>query len=198
MQAMWYGDKRDRVKWGALIYLARTQKISKIVQVAFYRQQPKPELQMDAASIPIPGEVWDHFSSLRNIEMLGESIGIEIIVLDQVFDPAKRQVYIGEIIQNLDRHKPGPKLVFLDPDTGIEPGTAKAEHVSREDIRQIWAKLEPHDWLAVYQHASRKKGWLKASQHRFEQACKVKAATVFQGPELAGDVAIFAAQKTRV
>lgn len=37
MQAIWYGDRRDRVKWGALLYLAKRHGIRQIIQVAYFR-----------------------------------------------------------------------------------------------------------------------------------------------------------------
>ena len=101
MQDIWYGDRRDRVKWGALVHLARTQRLSKIVQVAFYRDLHNPRLQTDEGMVPIPKEVWNHFSNLRNIQKLEELISIEIIVLDRTFKPRERRQYIRQVIQDL-------------------------------------------------------------------------------------------------
>ena len=142
MQDVWYGDRRDRVKWSALVHLARSQRVSKIVQVAFYRPLPNPKLQTDEGFVPILGEVWSHFSDLKNIQMLAESTRIEIVVLDRVFDPRYRRQYIREMTQSLRQHSDNSKVVFLDPDTGIEPRTAKAEHVTIKDIKEIWEALK--------------------------------------------------------
>ena len=37
MRDWWYGDKRDIVKWGAILVLARKQSINTVLQVALYR-----------------------------------------------------------------------------------------------------------------------------------------------------------------
>jgi hypothetical protein len=52
MQDIWYGDKRDRVKWSALVHLARAQQLSKIIQVAFYRAGKEYELEPDTGIAP--------------------------------------------------------------------------------------------------------------------------------------------------
>jgi len=143
----------------------------------------------------MPGEVWSHFSNLKNIQMLAESTRIEIVVLDRVFDPRYRRQYIREVTQSLRQHSENPKIVFLDPDTGIEPGTAKAEHVTIKDIKEIWEALKPHDWLAIYQHAYRRKNWLETSRRKFKRACGVENVKTFLGPMIAADIAVFAAEK---
>jgi len=196
MRDIWYGDRRDRVKWGALVHLARSQGLSKIVQVAFYqRPTDDPKFWMDAGSISVPKEVWDHFSDLRNIEKLGESTGIEIVVLDRIFYPIRRREYIREVIQILRQHSASPKIVFLDPDTGIEPARAKAEHVTMEDVKEIWEVLSTRDWLAVYQHASRRENWREIGKQKFRQACEVEHVKVFRSCKIAKDVAVFAARR---
>jgi len=51
-------------------------------------------------------------------------------------------------------------LVFIDPDTGIQPGGgAEDEHLRKKDIRSVWEALKSGDKLIVYQHASRTNGW---------------------------------------
>jgi len=90
--------------------------------------------------VPLPKEVWDHFSDLRHIEHLGEATGNSILVLDQPFDPAHRREYVATVAAKLKQLE-SPKFVFVDPDTGIEPGNAKPEHVTRQDISEIWAAL---------------------------------------------------------
>jgi len=37
MQGLWYGDRRDRVKWGALAHLASRFRLVSILQVAYFR-----------------------------------------------------------------------------------------------------------------------------------------------------------------
>ena len=139
--------------------------------------------------------MWNHFSNLRNIEKLEESTGIKIVVLNQVFYPRQRRQYIRKVTQILGQHSASPKIVLLDPDTGIEPVRAKAEHVAIEDIKEIWEALNTQDWLAVYQHASRREDWRETGKQKFRQACEVEHVKAFLGGEIAKDVAVFAARR---
>ena len=188
MRDIWYGDRRDRVKWGALVHLARTQQLSKIIQVALYRTWKKRGLKVDGSRVPVPKEVWDHFSCLGNIQRLAEATGIEIVIFGQEWQD--RQQYVSGIIQDLRQHHNSPKVVFLDPDTGIAPKVPKLEHVTMQDIQRIWEALEPDDWLAVYQHAYRSEDWLEVSKRKFGRACGVEEVRTFQAPGIAKDVAV--------
>ena len=87
MQPLWYGDRRDRVKWGALLHLASRFELSPIIQVAYWRDKTGKTLQIGTrrATIPIPAPVWNHFSDLRNIERLGQATGKHVIVIDESF-----------------------------------------------------------------------------------------------------------------
>jgi ribonuclease BN (tRNA processing enzyme) len=87
--------------------------------------------------------------------------------------------------------------VFPDPDTGIALKYAGPQHTTITDIAEIWKALKPGDWLIMYQHASRRKDWLKEKQKTFEQACDGTKTITIQGPEIAKDVAFLAARKPR-
>ena len=39
--------------------------------------------------------------------------------------------------------------MFLDTDTGIEPGKADSVHVTKADLAEVWAALSADDILAV-------------------------------------------------
>jgi len=44
MKDTWYGDRRDLVKWGTLVHLARSEQIMTVIQVAFLRKGERPPL----------------------------------------------------------------------------------------------------------------------------------------------------------
>jgi hypothetical protein len=191
MQGLWYGDRRDLVKWGALIHLAKTKEIYWILQVAYLRHM---KLQTEETEVEISKEVWNHFYDLRDIKRLGDAIGLEIIILDQNFDPAKRRDYIDKIISKVNEIK-SPKIVFLDPDTGIEPKKVKPEHVTEQDMKEIWEKtLSNGDILAVYQHADRKKNWLTEQlnerKKKMSSACDNVCVKHILGKGIAPDMAM--------
>lgn len=155
MKGLWYGDRRDRVKWGALVHLARCHKIQCIIQVAYFRQGELPKLETNGREFDLPHEVWSHFSDLDHIMRLGEACHLSIHVFDTEFETRRRKEYVSALACYL-RGVQSPRIVFLDPDTGF--GT-KAEHVTRDDASQIRSSLRSGDLLVLYQHADRTKTW---------------------------------------
>jgi len=67
--------------------------------------------------------------------------------------------------------QPGDKtLVFLDPDTGIEPlGSAKNEHLLIKDIVSICSVLRPGDKVVIYQHALHSANWMNTFSQRLNK-----------------------------
>lgn len=193
MQGLWYGDRRDLVKWGTLIHLAKANGIYWIFQVAYLRHL---KLKTEEKDIELPKEVWNHFSDLRHIKSLGDATGLEIIVLDQTFNPLKRHYYISSISLNLKEIKT-QKIVFLDPDTGIAPKKAKAEHVTEEDMKDIWAVLLNDDLLVVYQHANRTKTWLSERIKKMSSALAINKDDIkhIYSKAIAPDMAMLWCQK---
>jgi hypothetical protein len=193
MQGLWYGDKRDRVKWGALVHLANTKGIRCIVQVAYFRHGTNLKLQINECDVErevdLHQEVWDHFSDLRHIERLGGATGLEIIVLDKTFDPAKRPDYIGKIIYKVNEIK-SRKIVFLDPDTGIAPRKGKAEHITTNDLQKIWGALLAGDLLVIYQHAAFAENWLNDQKKKMSVVCDNVCVKHILGKGIAQDMAM--------
>ena len=195
MQGLWYGDRRDRVKWGALVHLSNTKGIRCIVQVAYFRHGTELKLQTEESEVPLPIQVWDHFSNLRHIERLGKATGLKIIVLDQYFEPIKRHDYINMIvshIEEINKEIKGRKIIFLDPDTGIEPAKSSApEHVTKQDMEDIWKKaISQHDILIVYQHADHTKKWLLDRKNTMSSTCENTPVEIILGKDIASDVAM--------
>jgi hypothetical protein len=194
MQGLWYGDKRDRVKWGALVHLSNTKGIRCIVQVAYFRHGTDLKLQTEEGEVELPVQVWNHFSNLRHIERLGEATGLKIIVLDQLFDPGNRFDYISMIclhLEEINKEINSRKIIFLDPDTGIEPEKSSGyEHVTRKDIEKIWKALSESDLLVIYQHADRTKKWMHDRRKRMSLACGGVDVEIISGEDIASDVAM--------
>jgi hypothetical protein len=168
MKDTWYADNRDLVKWGVLAHLAERETLGTIVQVPYLRFGPRPPLQID-------------------------NDGAVIVVPDE-FEPADRAGYQTKVLQHL-RTITGPKVVLLDPDTGLAPNRAAAEHISHAEVAALWTSLNLGDWLVLYQHASRTKGWREHARDRFSDACSGTQVTVFASPKLAWDVCFLVARK---
>jgi hypothetical protein len=192
---MWYGDRRDLVKWGTLVHLARSEQIRTVIQVAFLRTE-RPTLQTGQDEVEIAQEVWQHLRDVNLIRGLGEKTGLDIVVFDREFDPKGRREYIREVADLL-KSRSEKKVVLLDPDTGIEPKKAGPTHVKVVEIQELWEVLSQGDWLVLYQHASRKANWCECMRAKFAKACGVKEEEVktFEAREIAWDVAFFAANK---
>jgi len=200
MQPLWYGDRRDRVKWGALIYLAHKYKLPLIVQVAYWHDIKKADRTMevgDGRVEPIPEAVWKHFSDLRNIRRLGKRTGKEIIPIDTLFEARHRQEYVQSVIDEL-RRLSKPKLLFLDPDTGIEPKPRSRGpgHVTVQDIERFWGTLRVGEVLAVYQHAPREADWVPDTR-QLQSACEGSPVQRIRAILVARDVALLWVQKKR-
>ena len=194
MKDTWYGDRRDLVKWGVLVHLARREKVGRIVQVAFLREGERHPLQTDRGEARIPEEVWAHFRSVTSIEALGRSTGLEIETLTRPFDGTQRANYVRWVADCL-RERREKKVVLLDPDTGIEPRNVRTEHVKAAEVRCMWKALVPGDWLVLYQHRWRDDSWRETAREKFRQACGTDEVETFSAKGVAGDVAFFATKK---
>jgi len=192
----WYGDKRDLIKWGALVHLARHNRARKIIQVAFFRPtvlDNRPHLESEGQEWPVAEEVWFHFRDLRSIRHLARRCGLKIDVLGTRFDHANRDKYFRDVVRALEAAK-GRKVVLLDPDTGMEPTRRTESHVGRDEIEEVWRALSSHDWLVLYQHQRRESGWRDEVRKEFSRACDGARVDMFASPR-ASDVAFFVASK---
>lgn len=192
MRDRWYGDNHDLVKWGILLKLADLYHASRIVQVAYYRPETikidsiaeeearEPGADPGRSCIyPMPDAVIKHFS--RNVmDVTGlSSSRVQIQVVKSVWSTEGRAsgAYMQEVEAELAQLPiDSPCIIFLDPDTGLEPpkGKPKLEHVFESELEQIWEKAaRVNDVLVFYQHkAGRKKGksWIKPKREQFESA----------------------------
>ncbi len=180
MKDKWYGDKRDLVKWGVLLQLASRYRTSRIVQVAYYRPEtllPK-QIEIDSHEYRMREAVYKRFRNLMEIERLS-SPSVQIKIVNSVWSVQRRAnyAYLQEVKAEL-RQLPidSPGILFLDPDTGLEPPKSKPklERVLESELTQIWKEaVRVKDVLVFYQpKAEGKKGesWIKPKKEQFECA----------------------------
>ncbi len=190
MKDKWYSDNRDLVKWGVLLQLAELYDIATILQVAYFRPTPWDEksIEIDGRTYPLPPEVVCHFRDIKNITTLRPNV----MVLDAPCHD--RDQYLQRVLMAI-RDLPKPAIVFLDPDTGLEPkGKAGFEHVLETELREIWHALRPGDLLVFYQHANRgRRTWIKEKKTQFEKAIGLEpgGSKLARGKGIAHDVAFF-------
>lgn len=73
------------------------------------------------------------------------------------------------MVRETDR---GRTIVFLDPDTGLQPTKPSWEHVLDSELASIWAAMPAGHVLVFYQHKTSYNGspWLEPKRAQFESA----------------------------
>lgn len=193
MKDQWYGDKRDLVKWGALLILAEQHKAGKILQVAYLRPSTYGTLDIGGQSHALPNSVRDHFRNVRHIRGLRAEPPVEIEVVDRPF--GERSAYTEAVVQTVvGETEREPWVIFLDPDTGLAPPKPGLEHVLDEEVVRIWGAMHQGDLLAVYQHQTNRRGdpWIEQKREQLEGVLRLPSGSVriASGIAIAGDVVL--------
>jgi hypothetical protein len=188
MRDQFFGNDRDIVKWTTLLHLAREHELATVLYAPFWRPEPAPRVVMlKDKPIFVPDEVWRFFRDYRRIRQLSKK-SPKIAIVDADFNPRKRRQYIDYTLAEIaeaDR----PLLLFLDPDVGLAPAKATAEHVTPEEIAELWSALEPGEWLVVYQHARRESEWVKRVSDELSGTCGGANVVAAQSAQFGKDVA---------
>jgi hypothetical protein len=196
VQDKYYADDRDLLKWSVLVLLAQRYGLSRIIQVAYLRPSIFPMIDIGGQETELPPQVRTHFRNIHNITALRGNVSIS--VFDRVF--GDRKAYQDALTQYLSECGPELRLVFLDPDTGLEPGgRPDFKHVLDAEAHAIWSRLKAKEVFAFYQYKTNRTGkpWIEEKRIQLEQAIKVKEGTVLVGKSLAiaNDVVIYYAIK---
>jgi hypothetical protein len=194
MRDKWYADKRDLVKWGGIMHLLNDKDlgIKKVFQIAYYRNDRWPPLNFNGANIPIPEKVLKYFRDINLIKKLDPRIK----VFDQEFEHKNRQGYTDDLCKRLKKIQE-KKIVFLDPDTGLEPKKCKVENVKHSEVKQIFDSIKPGDFLVFYQHKFRSSKWNEIRLSELAKACGLSRSKIktWKANEIANDVIFFFAEK---
>ena len=91
-------------------------------------------------------------------------------------------------------------VVFLDPDTGLEPKRGgHAEHVLESEACQFWTVLPTGSLFVIYQHKTNRnnKPWIEEKRSQLARAISIPVEQIrtASGPKIAGDVVFFFAAK---
>jgi hypothetical protein len=195
MRDKWYGDNRDLVKWGVLLELSKRFKCSQILQVLYFRPGKWATIQIDGEEVSLAREIILHFRNTSSISTMGSNVRIDVIA-DEFQNRNEYHQVVSKKIQSRDS---SPGIVFLDPDTGLEPmGRPGPEHVLDSELKVIWKLLRPQDVLVLYQHQTNRNGsdWINPKRRQFEKAIENPGvAGLAYGPQIARDVAFFFMRK---
>jgi hypothetical protein len=169
--------------------------LSRIIQAGYLRADERPGVIVAGQEIPVDETVWSFFRDPLSISTLGDKAGVPITAIDGDFDPRKRDRYAEAVLARLRASRPGAILLFLDPDTGLEPSHAAAEHVSRRELRTYWQSLNACDWLVLYQHARRDRHWCEGVCAELSKICDSAAVQIARSTEVGRDVALLFVEK---
>jgi len=195
----WYSDKRDVVKWGTLIHLAKKRDLKTILQVAYYiPEESGYQLETSDGTVEFPDVVWKYFRDLNAVSRLGGAANLRIeVFVKPITDRAKsatekrdvRKDYLESLLERVRTLRGKRLLVFLDPDTGIAPQRWNETHATTDEIQRVLQQLARGDWLVLYQHARREKDWDKRALDQFSDAVGVAKENIetFRAPKARGD-----------
>lgn len=193
MRDIWYGDKRDVVKWGVLLELARKYRCRQILQVLYFRaDQRAPKLQIGEELVNLPVEVLKHFRDVNAITGMKCEPEVRLVLHEYHHFGG----YLRELTAEIGKLGPDAAIVFLDPDTGLEPRSGgNFRHVRTCDLERIWNLLRSGDLLVLYQHRGRteEKKWFEPNKTRFAEAIRIPSQQIgcAYAPEIAVDVAFY-------
>ena len=196
MRDIWYADKRDLVKWSVLHYLAEENEIRQILQVAYFRESTYGQVKIDDQELGLPSAVLSHFRDIRQIKNLGGRAQIQ--VLTDLF--SDRKSYMKKVISFISQYKNEKCIVFLDPDTGLEPlNAANLNHVLDDEAKAIWEEMKQGDLLVLYQHQTNRRGqpWKEEKRQQFISALGVPnhAVKIAEAENVANDVVFYYSEK---
>jgi hypothetical protein len=197
MKDQYYADNRDLIKWGGIVHLCEITRIKHVIQAAYFRASRSwPQLNFNGKEVSVPEDVITHFRSITDIKRLGKKAGITIDIVKGEFSHAYREAYTKSICQRIQRQTQH-QIVFLDPDNGLAPQKAKAEHVKSEEISSIWQRLKRGDYLVLYQHKPRIRNWRTVRKKEMAIACKIVPSTIriWEATEKIKDVVFFYCKK---
>ena len=198
MKDEYFGDNRDLMKWSVLIQLARYKGIRKIYQIAYFGKTEWPIIRIGGCDPKMPREVTAFFRNINNIRSISVA-GIEIEVFGDDFNDDNREPYHDKVIELIKKEQ-SPAIIFLDPDTGLEPPSKRfnATHVKEKEVERIWnTPLPAGSHLVLYQHKIRKTEWIQLKRSQLAECIKIDPANIKIGrcKELAMDVVLFIVQK---
>jgi hypothetical protein len=197
MQDQWYADNRDLIKWGGIVHLCNTTGIQYVMQVAYFRDSSSwPQLNFNGKDVSIPKDVITHFRSIRDIKRLGRKAGITVDIFKREFSHSARETYTESICQRIQKQTQH-QIVFLDPDNGLAPQKAKAEHVTTKEISSIWKRLKRGDYLVLYQHNPHIPNWKTVRKKELARACNLvpSSTKIWEAKKKIKDVVFFFCEK---
>jgi hypothetical protein len=191
MRKQWFGDSRDYVKWSCIRFEAGTE-LSVV-----YGPMLRPDTFSGDKLDPV---VQVFFDAHKDFAILASLFPAGFTYLSDTYERERSDEYFDALELSIAAAQRKSKvLVFLDPDTGIEPKSkAQNEHLREADLSRVGGQLRPGDKLVVYQHAPRKSGWRETWSLRLgplAASLKMELSQPYYEEETSKDVCFFTFSK---
>lgn len=195
MRDIWYADNRDLVKWSVLLRLAEMHQAIYVLQIAYFRPAEFNSIEIDSKTYDIPKEVTDHFRNIQNSERIKSNVRVH--VFGEIFED--RGTYLRSIIEYMSSFEKERCVVFLDPDTGLQPRKPNYNHVLDVEAKAIWEAIKKGDVFVLYQHQTTKSAqpWVEPKKVQLETCIGVPEGSmkIARGNSIARDVVFYFMQK---
>jgi hypothetical protein len=187
VRKQWFGDSRDYVKWSCLRKEATNEHA--VIYGVMLRPDSFEDENLDKAVV-------EFFDQQKDFGALGKLFPKGFKIFERIYQGRDAKEYFHDLqLLIAETKSEGNVLVFLDPDTGIEPrGKPGNEHLRIEDIRSVCELLSSGDKLVIYQHASRASNWVDKFSSRLEEVAartSSKLREPFHARGVAKDVCFF-------
>ena len=164
MRNQFYSDRKDIWKWSLLLELAGDT--HHVYQVAMLTRDEGEHTLDEGDPWPCSNLVRAFFdrerrSKAHDIYRVEGLINGRITVLNrlgceyQFYSNRSRDHYFTRVLETIKTDNGKRKLVFLDPDNGLEVKNSNQKHVRSQEICRVWNALNPGDYMVLYQHHSR-------------------------------------------
>ena len=153
MRRQWFGDNRDYVKWSCI--RAEATDALAVVYGPMLREDSHSGERLDP-------KVKQFFDKPKNFSVISELFPAGFSYLPHTYEVDNSDRYFDRFEELItDAQQESKVLVFLDPDTGIQPRKSKPgnAHLLESDMKRVCQQLRAGEKLVVYQHASREAGW---------------------------------------
>ena len=202
MRDQWFSDVKDIVKWGVIDGLASEhRRATRILYVAMRTRDDKKyrELVLDNGK-SVPVAIYKFFRGIDRLGDLPWSSKVRFEPILEFFEHRYRGAFFERVRVAISKgRKTGERTVlFLDPDTGIEPPkTVDKKHVKESELRELFGALEPNDLLSVYQHKTRDAKWLLRARSVLAKATarQLDSVEVHQGSDLTKQLAVLVVRR---
>jgi hypothetical protein len=191
MRNEFFGDDRDLYKWSHVLDLAEPDR--QIIYVPMFR--PDDRLSKRGAD-PIRADVRRFFREDR-MKNISNIVPDRIVVpCWEPYEDRSHAAYFDRVRVALAGGGPKtPRLVFVDPDTGMQPRDPSSKHIRDCSIEAIWGWIRDGDILVIYQHAyrDRRVDWVSAKAEQFSRVLRIPPASISR--RIALDVCFYSAKK---